>query len=412
MFEDSSKAVRGPRESHAPKAPLRSVADMTQALAGLPYDERLAALEADPRCQTEAFCRQLLGARVLEPEGIPEEGLMQQADLAVWCAEHLQDGDSRSAWDLRSSAEVRAGNARRAAGEKWSAASAFERARRYRRAGSGCPLVEAEALAFEALLLRDRGRLAFAGRQLDRAFVLLDRGDAAGYLDQGLAAEVSAHQGWCLHHLGRYGEALAALQRADTLIDEAANAKLAMAICQGEVWSALQAGDETATCELLRQAVAVVGRLGAADTADALRLCHAEAHLLAARGEAARAQHSLSEVAERFFAVGAGLDGALALFDLAALRLGGPTRTTRGESSGERTRDLGDRILQTYRAGPVPRTAMDTLSLFRQACLNGNLTAQLARELGRFLERVRRPSLSWWSGRGAVFEGGHAVPLD
>jgi tetratricopeptide (TPR) repeat protein len=389
---------------------VRSLAVMARALTLLPYDEQLAVVEIDPRCQTTAFCRQLLGARVLEPDGISKQALLQQADLAVWCAEHLRDGNSRSAWDLRSSAEARAGNARRAAGEHWSAANAFERARCYRMAGSGCPLIESEALAFEALLLRDRGLLGQASWRLERAFGLLDRGDTAGSLDRGLAAEVAAHHGWCLHHLGRYGEALAALRQAEAQVDEVGDAELALAIRQGQVWGSLQAGDEAVARELLAKAVEVTRRLGS--TANQLRLCHAAAHLQAALGEGESAQHALSEVAEQFFAAGEGLDGALALFDLATLRLSEPVSPTQREDPAARTRDLGERVLQTYRAGEVPRVAMDILTLFRQQCLNGNLTAELARELGRFLEQVRHPSLSWWSRRGAVIEVGHGEPSD
>ena len=382
----------------------------TWGFAGYPFDQQLAAVDADPRCQTEAFCRQLLGARALEPDGDPDEAALQRADLAVWCAEHLRDGASRSAWDLRSLAEARAGNVRRAAGERWSASSAFARARRYRLAGSGYPLIEAEALAFEALLLRDRGRLTQANRWLERAFGLLDRGAGAAALDPPLAAEIAAHQGWCLHHLGRYEEASAALRRAGGLVDEAADANLAVAIRQGEVWSALQSGDDDATRELLRRAAEQAGRLGGA--AEALRLRHAEAHLLAARGEPQRAQQSLSDLAERFYAAGAGLDGALALFDLAALRLDEVAGTRRGESVPERTADLGDRVLRTFRAGPLPGGALEILVLFREKCSDGNLTAALVRELARSLERVRRPGLAWWSGRGAMLEGGHAGPVD
>ena len=389
---------------------VQAAASRVRDLVALPYEERLAAVETDPRCQTEAFCRLLLGTRDLDPDGDPDEALLQQAELAVWCAEHLQGADSPTAWDLRAAAEARAGNVRRAAGERWSAGSAFDRARRYRLAGSGCAVIEAEALAFEALLLRDRGRLSQASRRLEGAFGLLDRGGSAGFLDPPLAAAVAAHQGWCLHHLGRYGEASAALRRAGALIDEAADAKLAMAIRQGEVWSALQSGDDSATRELLHEAAEQAGRLGSA--VDSLRLCLAEAHLLAARGETPRAQQSLSELAQRFFAAGAGLDGALALFDLAALRLDELAGTRRGESVPERTADLGDRVLRTFRAGPVPRSAIEILVMFRKECLNGNLTPAFARELARSLERVRRPGLAWWSGRGAILEGGHAGPAD
>jgi hypothetical protein len=71
--------------------------------------------------------------------------------------------------------------------------------------------------------------------------------------------------------LGRCREALAALRRAYALVNDAANARLAVAICQGEVWSTRCKQATRRPLELLREAVAVVECLGSA--ADSLRLC-------------------------------------------------------------------------------------------------------------------------------------------
>lgn len=70
------------------------------ALIVLPYAEQLGVVEIEPKCCTEAFCRHFLGARVLEPDGVDEIVLLQRADLAVWCAEHIQERSCSSCLEV------------------------------------------------------------------------------------------------------------------------------------------------------------------------------------------------------------------------------------------------------------------------------------------------------------------------
>jgi hypothetical protein len=64
-------------------------------------------------------------------------------------------------------------------------------------------------------------------------------------------------------------------------------------------------------------------------------------------------------------------------------------------------------------APDLDRDGTHFLLSFQQACAGGRLTPELVLELGRILEKHRRPSLQWWAAPPTVQpqeRSGHAAP--
>jgi tetratricopeptide (TPR) repeat protein len=357
--------------------------------------QQIELVESEPSYQTWGLCRLLLRR---SGEAVPKDPATaaRLASLAVRIAGHLGEAyDPTWVADLRSLALARLGDARRALGERESARDAFESARTARAAGSGSPAIEAEALALEALLLRDERQLGEAVAMLGRVHALYD--GAGGKAEGGdreaahrhLAGRALAHQAWCLYHLGQHEAAAAALASAAGLIEEAREPPLALAVRHGQVWSAIARGRPEEADGLFPKAMELARRLG--DEAVRLRLLRAEARLEAASGGWAPVAKTLRAAFEGFLELDQGVDAFLALLDLGVLyATTGDAKALAGLGSHE--------TFLPFAAPDLDRDGTHSLRLFQEACLDARLTRQLAIELGASLENRRRPSLQWWAG--------------
>jgi tetratricopeptide (TPR) repeat protein len=369
--------------------------ELWRRLEPLEQRQRIEIVESEASYQTWGLCRLLLrrsgGAVADDPETAA-----RLASLAVRIAGHLGAAYD-PAWvsDLESLALARLGDARRALGERESARDAFEHARTARAAGTGFPAVEAEALALEALLLRDERRLGEAAALLDRTHAI-SSGAASGKAEGGerdaaaphLAGRALAHRAWCLHHLGQPEAAAAALGEAVRLIEEAREPKLALAVRHGRVWSALARGRFEEAEELFPKAMELAARLG--DAAVCLRLLRAEARLEATGGEWGPTDKTLRAAFEGFVELDQGVDASLALLDLGALY----AATGDGEALARLA--AGEAFLP-FAAPDTNRITWPVMLLFQEACRDQRLSRELAQQLAAMIEKQRRPSLAWWA---------------
>jgi tetratricopeptide (TPR) repeat protein len=378
-----------------------------QRLAALGHRGQIEAVEGDAEFQTWGLCRLLLRHSAEAVAQRPETAA-RLAGLAVRVAAHLGEAYDRD-WvcDLRALAFAYLGDARRELGELGGARDAVESGRTARVSGTGAPAIEAEALALEALLLRDERRLGEAAALLERAYALCtgaaggegERGDPEA-VDAHLAGRALAHRAWCVYHLGRHDTARALLAEASVLVDPAREPGLKLAILHGEIWCAItlaQFEEAEALVDPADQVAVAAGVEG-----DRLRLRRAWARAELGLGEHGPAEATLREMLHRCVEGNLGIDGALALLDLASLYL--------GQGNAEAVAQLADEVFCLVSCGNVAREEMAELLLVQQACEQRKLTCELVRELAQLIERRRRPSLAWWSGWGTVL--GEEVPAD
>ncbi len=372
-------------------------------LEPLPFAEQRQAIDAEPAFQTWGLCR-LLHRRSERAARDQPATAAQLASLAVEISARLGDV-YHPAWvhDLRALSHAYLGHARRCLGERHAGGDDFAAARSLRRAGTGYPDVEAEAMALEALLHRDERRLPDALALLDRAWVIY-RGAASAPADPDaaeprLAARVRAHQAWCRYHSGQPEAALAQLQEAQPLVDRERDPWLCFAVHHGQVCAAVILGQIEQAQGLLPLAIELADRHG--NGLDRLRLRRVVARIDRAQGERGRAEQALRDTSRALLEQAAGLDAALTFLDLADLYL--------EQGKQEAVRALGNEVLPVFSPGfqgaDLSISGLSAILLFQQACWTDRLTPDLLRALGGVLEMHRQPSLAWWSTWGTDWFG-------
>jgi hypothetical protein len=372
-------------------------------LEALPYAEQRQAIDTESAFQTWGLCR-LLHHRSERAARDQPATAAQLASLAVEISARLGDV-YHPAWvqDLRALSHAYLGHARRCLGELHAAGDDFAAARSLRRAGTGYPGVEAEAMALEALFQRDERRLPEALALLDRAWAIY-RGAASAPADPDaaeprLAARVRAHQAWCRYHSGQPEAALAQLQEAEPLVDRERDPWLCVAVHHGQVCAAVVLGQIEQAQGLLPLAVELADRHG--NDLDRLRLRRVAARIDRAQNQKDRAGEALREASRALLGRAAGLEAALTFLDLADLYL--------EQGAQEEVKALGNEVLPVFSPGfpgdDLPLSGLSAMLLFQQACWNDRLTPDLLRALGHVLETHRRPSLAWWSTWGTDWFG-------
>jgi hypothetical protein len=379
-------------------AEARQAPALWRTLEALPYPRQLEAVEApDGGFQTWGLCR-LLQHKSGELACSDPGAACHLANLAVRMPRHLTPAyHVDSVHDLQALSFCYLGNAWRALGDLHSAGDAFDAARAFRLKGTADETVEAEALALEAMLLRDQLRLGEALALLDRVGAIHERGAAASdpdLDDPERAAAARLQQAWCLYHLGH-------LHAAYWLLDETVErlpvfgpgqARLALALRSGLVWCALALGATDVEARLAA-AVQLAGRAGTAP--DRLRLRRAEARLDLLLGERGPAEQALWQAAEEFESLDLRVDTALTYLDLAALYL--------REGACDALKDVVNRkMLPLFLSLGLGQQALRGLLLVERTSQRGSLTPNLLAAIGQMLEHSRRPSLAWWSAWATV----------
>jgi tetratricopeptide (TPR) repeat protein len=397
-------ALRGDAPSPATRA-------LWQRLERLPYPQQMEAIEVDEGFHSAALCRFLETRSLVASADHPQVG-SELANLAVRIAWHLEPGvdDPPGAeWDLRAVAYGYLGAARRALGELEAAGDALDMARTLRARGTGAPGVEAEILWFEVWVRLVQHRFARAIHLLDRMMAADAASSAAEPGSLRPAAPVAAlvAKAWCSYHRGD-------IQSAQRLLEEAQRYDLRtlpaldLASRFGLLWCAITAGRFAEAENRLAAAASLVAQGRAENAAARWLLRRAQARIDVAKGNFGPARQALREAATALAREGQGTEAALAWLALARLYL-----EERRSKVGARVERIAVKLATAF-IPDAEKGQLLAVSLFINACLQGELTVASVIELARAIEDYREPGLVWWAEwRTVLTEAGgrDAAPL-
>ncbi|HSK76449.1 MAG TPA: hypothetical protein VLQ45_08310, partial [Thermoanaerobaculia bacterium] len=303
---------------------------------------------------------------------------LELANLALRVAE-LLPGDEAFRSRLQGYAWAHVGNARRVRSDLPGADEAFGRVRQLWKAGEpgdpGCLLDEARMLGLEASLRRAQRRFPKALELLDKA-MQIDRGDVTKHLLLSKAK--------ILEELGEFKAAVAVLQRATPLIEQAGEPRLllvlrfnlAVNLCFLE-----RHGEAELLFPGLRELVTQLG-----NDLDMVRFRWLEARTGAGLGRRDEALVGLSCVRDEFASREIAYDAALVSLELASLYL--------EEEQTAEVRTLARQMLWIFHAQGVHREARAALRIFYEAAERETVTLDLTRRLVVYLHRAQNdPSL-------------------
>jgi tetratricopeptide (TPR) repeat protein len=350
--------------------------ELVAELVELPFDEQLDQVVGEARFQTWAVCQTLL-RKSLEAAFEEPAQAVNLAELGVVVAQSLGAAyDTNWVLDLQARAEACLGNARRVLGELRSAETAFRRAESFlAESTTGNPQVRAEILDLKSSLRRDQKRPGEALRLLEEASLLSEQAEDEHALGTALLKKAKI-----LEEMGDLEESVSLLRRALDKIDPARSERLSVYVRHNLVCTLTTAARFDEARELLPGVQELFQRI--ARPIDFLRLRWVEARIAAGVGRRGEAEATFLAIQQEFLRHGMGYDAALVSLDLAILYA--EERRT-GELKG-----LANEIGPIFESRDVHREALGALVLFREACLEGRLTLQLANEIALSLQRERR----------------------
>lgn len=266
-------------------------------------------------------------------------------------------------------------NARRARGLLRDADVRFEQLRMVmRKWGVADPKVTARVDELEGSLRKDQRRFAEAEELLVRAEVFYQLvGDGAG------AVRALLNLGAVYNIQGQPGEAIQATRAALQRVPANSKPRLYLGARYNLTYYLSRAGQLDEAAELLEQDAERYREL--AEPHFLLRVAWLRGDLARSRGEDEVAERSYREAWEGFIARGIGYDAALVGLDLALLHL------RQGRTAEVRL--LAEEMFPIFQAQDVHREALAALALFQEAARREELTAELVRQLGLFLQEAR-----------------------
>jgi tetratricopeptide (TPR) repeat protein len=232
-------------------------------------------------------------------------------------------------------------------------------------------LDEARVLGLEASLRRDQRRLPEALDCLDRALAA-DRG--------GLRAHLLINRAKTLEELDDYEEAVATLRKALPLVDAERDPRLYWNLCFNLSENLFQVGRYEEVPSLLEEVQKLALRVG-----NGLGLVHLgwlRGRLAAGLGHHAEAEAAFEQVRQEFLARDIPFDTGLITLELAAL--------FQEQGRTAEVKKLARELAPVFQEQRVPREALATLILFREAVEQETLTVEMARRLLEDLRRARR----------------------
>jgi tetratricopeptide (TPR) repeat protein/DNA-binding XRE family transcriptional regulator len=296
------------------------------------------------------------------------------AELAVEVARRVP---GEAGW--RSRVEGRAGahlaNAWRVAGKLPAADAELARALRLWEAGAASDpglLDPVRMLDLEASLRKDQRRLPQALDLLDRALASRPAAEVEGRL--------LIKKGCVLEKLERYQEAIAALERAAPLVEAGGNGRLRFAWRFDLLVNLCHLGRHAEAESRLGDVRALAVRIGNGNGLDGVRLTWLEGRIAAGLGRTEEAIGAFERVRAELTTRRIAYDTALVILDIAIL-LAEQGRTAE-------VRELAQQAAWIFETQDVHREALRALGIFRGAATRERLSADLARNIGRFLRRA------------------------
>jgi transcriptional regulator with XRE-family HTH domain len=295
------------------------------------------------------------------------------ADLARFIAERIAGGEL---WSdrLQGYAWAFIGNALRVAGDLDSADRAFATAWLLWEKGAGTAagnLDPSRILDLEASLRR-------AQRRWEEAFALLDRALAASPGGES-DSRILLKKAFTHEQMGHYESAISVLRQIEPLLEHQREPRL-LWVYRLNLGVNLCHLDRHAEAEpLAAEARALAEAL--ANAIDLRRVLWLEARVDAGLGRREAAIVKLREVRQAFADAEMAYDAALATLDLAVLLL--------EENENAEVTVLAGEMVATFERLKIYREALAAVQLFRQAVAQETASAELGRQLVRFLERAR-----------------------
>ncbi|HYO11783.1 MAG TPA: hypothetical protein VE685_01140 [Thermoanaerobaculia bacterium] len=344
-------------------------------------DEQVRLIEEDEELHTWGLCQLLLQTSLVTIRDEPAKSL-DLAEAAVRVSRHLGDAYDRN-WvlDLRARAYAYLGNARRVLGELKSAEAAFRKAEGYlQRSTSGNLRIEAEVLDLRSSLRRDQRLFDEGVRLADRALDLYRQcNDLHG------TGKMLLKRAKILEDAGDHDRAIALLREAPTEIDHESEPQLFACARYNLLGTFSLAGRYEEADRLLPEVRDLFK--STAQPLDLVRLRWAEGSIDLGLGRIEHAEAAFREVQQEFLRQEMAYNAALVSLDLAALY-----------AQEGRTGDLkliAAELVPVFESRDIHREALAAFLLFRQACEEERLTAEMARRLATLLDKK-----GWRAGVG------------
>ncbi|HET9210134.1 MAG TPA: hypothetical protein VFR03_07040 [Thermoanaerobaculia bacterium] len=372
--------------------------DVTSALAGSrleapelwadlqPYrfEDQYHLVRTHRRFVTWGLC-ELLCKESVRLTAVDPERAVEAAELAVLVSDLLKEEEPGWAcrlYRLRGYAWAHDGNARRVQGDLRNADESFSIADAWWEAGEGL----GDAFGYEPMFLEMKSSMRIAQRRFPEAFEILDRMYAIyaegcpEHQDVHLAGRTLIKKALALAEMGEPEEAIGLLRDAEGLVDAGRDLRLFVCLRHNLLWN-LTTVEAYEEARLMLPELAVLFReLG--NPLDLLRLRWAEGRVAAGLGQMDHAVQIFQGLRQEFAARGIAYDAALVTLELTALFA--------LQGSVGAVKELSLEMAGIFQAQDVPREALAALLFFQKAAERERATAKLAREIGIFLEKLRR----------------------
>jgi tetratricopeptide (TPR) repeat protein len=329
----------------------------------------------------ELFCQESARLTTIDPDRA-----IEAAELAVLVADLLKEATPagcRRLYQLRGFAWAHDGNARRVLGDLRNADESFTIAESWWEAGVASV---GDLLGYEPAILDHKASLRIAQRRFPEAFVMLDRVFAlhmnacsVELQDRHLAGRALIKKAMGLAEMGEPEAAIGFLQEAEELVDAQRDPRLFLVLRHNLLCNltSVEAFDQALL--MLPEVDALCRELG--NPLDLLRLHGAEARIAAGTGRVETAIALLRELRQEFALRGLAYDAALITLELTALHA--------RQGAFAEVKRLSLEMAEIFQAQDVPREALAALLFFQKAAERERATAELAREIGAFLEKLR-----------------------
>jgi len=314
---------------------------------------------------------------------VDAERAIESAELAVLLSDLLKEapGCAGRLYQLRGYAWAHDANARRVQGDLRNADESFSIAESWWEAGEE----RGDAFGYEPMFLEVKSSLRIAQRRFAEAFESLDRmyalyADSREHQDTHLAGRTLIKKALALAEMGEPVQAIGLLRNAEGLVDARRDLRLFVCLRHNLLWNLTTVEEYEEAKLMLPELSALFQELG--NPLDLLRLHWAEGRVAAGVGETDAAIERFEALRQDFAARGIAYDAALVTLELTALY------TRKG--SVDDVKRLSLEMASIFQAQDVPREALAALLFFQKAAERERATAKLARELGIFLEKLRR----------------------
>jgi tetratricopeptide (TPR) repeat protein len=360
-----------PEPDQAPQAddedPLKTE-DLMRRLKSSSREARVFLVRVAEQFQSWALCERVCDESIREAARNVEEAAAW-AQLAQEIAERVPAPE-----ELRSRIQGYAGlhvaNAMRVAGDHEGAERSFAEAERLWLSSpdAACLLDPGRRLDLKASLRRDQ-------RRFNEALALLDEAVAVSRVP----GRILINKGFTLEVMGQYGRAVETLLLAAALLDEKEEPRLHDILYLNLANNFCHLGQHRSAAELVKKVQPQVAERG--DEIDLIRILWLQGRIEAGMGRTDEALHLLSDARERFAAEKMLYDVALALLEEAVLLL------SQGRSAEVKV--LAQALTVVFERQGVHREALAALRLFHEAAQREGATAELARDVLRYLFRAR-----------------------